>query len=204
LMMSRGLLIVISGPSGVGKNTVIDHLFKRQPDLKYSVSATTRIPRPNEIDGQHYFFLTETEFQKKIGNGEFLEWAKVYENYYGTPKLYVQQLLESGQDLVLDIEVQGAIQVKRSLPEAVLIFLAPPSLTELKKRLIGRNTEPEAELNKRFQYIKTEFESVSRYDYLIINNEIDLTCARIECIIQAEKYRVNRQEPALLDNILRS
>ena len=93
MMMSRGLLIVISGPSGVGKNTVIDHLFKRQPDLKYSVSATTRIPRPNEIDGQHYFFLTETEFQKKIGNGEFLEWAKVYENYYGTPKLYVQQLL---------------------------------------------------------------------------------------------------------------
>lgn len=204
MMMSRGLLIVISGPSGVGKNTVIDHLFQRQPDLKYSVSATTRTPRPNEIDGQHYFFLTEREFQKKISNGEFLEWAKVYEHYYGTPKQYVQQLLESGQDLVLDIEVQGAVQVKRSLPEAVLIFLAPPSLTELKKRLLGRNTEPEAELNKRLQYIETEFQSVSQYDYLIINQEIDLTCEQIECIIQAEKYKVNRQETALLDNILKS
>lgn len=203
-MMSRGLLIVISGPSGVGKNTVIDHLFQRQPDLKYSVSATTRTPRPNEIDGQHYFFLTETEFQKKISNGEFLEWAKVYGHYYGTPKQYVQQLLESGQDLVLDIEVQGAVQVKRSLPEAVLIFLAPPSLTELKKRLLGRNTEPEAELNKRLQYIETEFQSVSQYDYLIINQEIDLTCEQIECIIQAEKYKVNRQGTALLDNILKS
>lgn len=204
MMMSRGLLIVISGPSGVGKNTVIASLFKRQPGLKYSVSATTRAPRPNEVDGQHYFFLTETEFRKKIGNGEFLEWAKVYEHYYGTPKQYVQQLLESGQDLVLDIEVQGALQVKRSLPEAVLIFLAPPSLTELKRRLIGRNTEPEAELNKRLQYIETEFDSVPHYDYLIINQEIDLTCERIKCIIQAEKHRVSRQELALLNNILKS
>ncbi len=204
MMMSSGLLIVISGPSGVGKNTVINNLFNRQPGLKYSVSATTRAPRPNEIDGQHYFFLTDTEFQKKIGNGEFLEWAKVYEYYYGTPKQNVQQLLESGQDLVLDIEVQGALQVKRSLPDAVLIFLAPPSLSELKKRLIGRNTELKAELNKRLQYIKTEFQSIPQYDYLIVNQEIDLTCERIKCIIQAEKDRVNRQEPGLIDNILKS
>jgi guanylate kinase len=203
-MMSPGLLIVISGPSGVGKNTVINNLFKRQPGLRYSVSATTRAPRPNEIDGQHYFFLTEAEFQKKIGYGEFLEWAKVYENYYGTPKQNVQQLLESGQDLILDIEVQGALQVKRSLPGAVLIFLAPPSLSELKKRLIGRNTEPEVELNKRLRYTKTEFQSVPLYDYLIINREIDLTCERIECIIQAEKCKVCRQEPSLLDNIIES
>ena len=137
-------------------------------------------------------------------NGEFLEWAKVYENYYGTPKQNVQQLLESGQDLILDIEVQGALQVKRSLPGAVLIFLAPPSLSELKKRLIGRNTEPEVELNKRLRYIKTEFQSVPLYDYLIINREIDLTCERIECIIQAEKCKVCRQEPSLLDNIIES
>lgn len=203
-MMSPSLLIVVSGPSGVGKNTVINNLYIRKPDLRYSVSATTREPRPNEIDGQHYFFLTEAEFQKKIGYGEFLEWAKVYENYYGTPKQNVQQLLESGQDLILDIEVQGALQVKRSLPGAVLIFLAPPSLSELKKRLIGRNTEPEVELNKRLRYIKTEFQSVPLYDYLIINREIDLTCERIECIIQAEKCKVCRQEPSLLDNIIES
>ena len=203
-MMSPGLLIVISGPSGVGKNTVIDNLFTRKPDLRYSVSATTRVPRPNEIDGQHYFFLTETEFQHKINAGDFLEWARVYEHYYGTPKQYVKQLLASGRDVVLDIEIQGAIQIKRSLPEAVLIFLAPPSLTELKKRLIGRKTEPETELIKRFQYIETEFQSVPQYDYLVINQEICLTCERIECIIQAEKYRVNRQERNLLDNILNS
>jgi len=202
--MSPGLLIVISGTSGVGKNTVIDNLFTRKPDLRYSVSATTRVPRPNEIDGQHYFFLTETEFQHKINAGDFLEWARVYEHYYGTPKQYVKQLLASGRDVVLDIEIQEAIQIKRSLPEAVLIFLAPPSLTELKKRLIGRKTEPETELIKRFQYIETEFQSVPQYDYLVINQEICLTCERIECIIQAEKYRVNRQERNLLDNILNS
>lgn len=204
MMMSPGLLIVISGPSGVGKNTVINNLFNRKPGLKYSVSATTRTPRPNEIDGQHYFFLTETEFQKKIGNGEFLEWAKVYHHYYGTPKQYVHQLLESGQDLVMDIDVQGAIQVKHSLPEAVLIYLAPPSLTELKKRLLGRNTDSETEIIKRLQYIETEFRSIPQYDYLIINKEIDLTCEQIECIIQAEKFKVNRLETTLLDNILNS
>lgn len=203
-MMSRGLLIVISGPSGVGKNTVINNLFIRKPDLRYSVSATTRDPRPNEIDGQHYFFLKETEFQKKIIAGDFLEWAKVYEHYYGTPKEYVQQLLASGHEVVLDVDVQGALQVKKSLPEAVLIFLAPPSLTELKKRLAGRNTEQESELNKRLQYIETEFQMIPQYDYLVINQEIDLTCDQIECIILAEKCRVNRQPESLLNNILNS
>ncbi len=202
-MMSPSLLIVISGPSGVGKNTVINNLFKRKPDLRYSVSATTRTPRPNEIDGQHYFFLTETEFRNKIDTGDFLEWAKVYEHYYGTPKHYVQQLLASGHDVTLDVDVQGAIQVKHSLPEAVLIFLAPPSLTELKKRLAGRNTEMEEELNKRLQYIETEFQCIPQYDYLVINQEIDLTCERIECIILAEKCKVNRQEHNLLNNILK-
>ncbi len=204
MMMSPGLLIVISGPSGVGKNTVIDNLFNRKPDLRYSVSATTRAPRPNEIDGQHYFFLTETEFQNQIDAGDFLEWARVYGHYYGTPKQYVEQLLASGHDVILDIEVQGAVQIKRSLPEAVLIFLAPPSLTELKKRLTGRNTEQEMELSKRLQYIETEFQSTPQYDYLILNQEICLTCEQIECIIQAEKCRVNRQDRNLLNKILNS
>jgi guanylate kinase len=203
-MMSPSLLIVVSGPSGVGKNTVINNLYIRKPDLRYSVSATTREPRPNEIDGQHYFFLTETEFKTKITAGDFLEWAKVYENYYGTPKQHVQQLLASGCDVILDVDVQGALQVKKSLPEAVLIFLAPPSLTELKKRLSGRNTEPESELNKRLQYIETEFQMMPQYDYLLINKEINLTCDQIECIIQAEKCRVHRQQKSLLNNILNS
>ena len=202
--MSSGLLIVISGPSGVGKNTVINNLFNLKPQLKYSISATTRKPRPNEIDGQHYFFLTETEFQNRIKNGDFLEWAKVYEYYYGTPRQYVQNLLQAGHDVVLDIDVQGGKQIKRSMPEAVLIFLAPPSMTELKNRLRGRNTESETELTKRIRYIETEFESIPFYDYLVINREIDLTCELIECIIQAEKSKVKRTEPNLVKKILNS
>lgn len=202
--MSSGLLIVISGPSGVGKNTVINNLFNLRSQLKYSISATTRKPRPNEIDGQHYFFLTETEFQNRIKNGDFLEWAKVYEYYYGTPRQYVQNLLQAGHDVVLDIDVQGGKQIKRSMPEAVLIFLAPPSMTELKNRLRGRNTESETELTKRIRYIETEFESIPFYDYLVINREIDLTCELIECIIQAEKSKVKRIEPNLVKKILNS
>lgn len=202
--MSSGLLIVISGPSGVGKNTVINNLFNLRSQLKYSISATTRKPRPNEIDGQHYFFLTETEFQNRIKNGDFLEWAKVYEYYYGTPRQYVQNLLQAGHDVVLDIDVQGGKQIKRSMPEAVLIFLAPPSMTELKNRLRGRNTESETELTKRIRYIETEFESIPFYDYLVINREIDLTCELIECIIQAEKSKVKRTEPNLVKKILNS
>ncbi len=200
--MSRGLLIVVSGPSGVGKNTIIANLLNRAPNLQYSISATTRAPRPNEIDGQHYFFLSEAEFTKRIESGAFLEWAKVYQHYYGTPKPTVEEKLNAGIDLILDIDVQGAIQVKKSLPEAILIFLSPPSIEELKRRLIGRKTEPEAEILERLRYIETEFKAVSNYDYFIVNQEIDLTCAKIEGIIHVEKFRVCRQEPNFLDKIL--
>ena len=200
--MPRGLLIVISGPSGVGKNTVISNLFNCLPGLKYSVSATTRAPRPSEIDGQHYFFLTENEFTKRIETGAFLEWAKVYQHYYGTPRSYVEEMLAKGVELVLDIDVQGAAQIKRALPEAILIFLSPPSLTELKQRLIGRKTELESEIMLRLQNIEIELQSVSDYDYFIVNREIDLTCQQIECIIQAERNKVKHQDPNFLDKIL--
>jgi guanylate kinase len=201
--MSRGLLIVVSGPSGVGKNTIISNLFNCLPDLKYSVSATTREPRPSEIDGQNYFFLTEAEFTKRIADNAFLEWAKVYQHYYGTPRSYVEKMLSDGVDLALDIDVQGAAQIKKALPEAVLIFLSPPSLSELKQRLIGRKTELESEIELRLQYIETEFQAVPLYDYFIVNREIDLTCKQIECIIQAERNKVSRQEPNFLVKILR-
>lgn len=200
--MQRGLLIVISGPSGVGKNTIISNLFSRLPYLKYSISATTRTPRVNEIDGQHYFFLNEAEFQQRIKSEAFLEWAKVYEHYYGTPKSYVLEQLDAGVNLVLDVDVQGAAKVKCSLPEAILIFLSPPSVKELQERLIGRKTESESEIMRRLQYIGTEFKAAPEYDYFIINREIDLTCQQIECIIHAEKSRVFRQESNFLDKIL--
>jgi guanylate kinase len=200
--MPRGLLIVVSGPSGVGKNTIISNLFTRIPGLKYSISATTRAPRLNENDGQHYFFLTEDEFTKRIEANDFLEWAKVYQHYYGTPRSYVEEMLDSGVNLVLDIDVQGAAQIKKALPEAILIFLSPPSLIELKQRLIGRKTELESEIMLRLQYIETELKAVSEYDYFIVNREIDLTCQQIECIIQSERDRVCRQEANFLDKIL--
>lgn len=201
--MQKGLLIVISGPSGVGKNTIISNLFKKLPKLKYSISATTRSPRPNEVDGQHYFFLSETEFLEKIDQTEFLEWAKVYQYYYGTPKEQVFQLLNAGDDVILDVDVQGALQIKKSYPEAVLVFLAPPSLQELKNRLINRQTEADSQIAIRLQYIETEFKAAPEYDYFLINEDIDLTCHQIECIILAEKCRISRQEANFLDKILR-
>lgn len=200
--MPRGLLIVVSGPSGVGKNTIITNLINCLPDLQYSISATTRGPRPNEIDGQHYFFLSETEFTKRIAAGAFLEWAKVYQHYYGTPRFYVEEKLAKGSNLILDIDVQGAAKIKRTMPEAILIFLSPPSLTELKQRLIGRKTELESEIMLRLQNLENELKAVPEYDYFIVNREIDLTCRQIQCIIQAERSRISRQEPDFLDKIL--
>lgn len=200
--MQEGLLIVISGPSGVGKNTIINNLFKKLPDLSYSISATTRSPRPNEVDGQHYFFLTEADFLQKIDNSEFLEWAKVYQYYYGTPKETVFESLKSGKNVVLDVDVQGALQIRKSYPKAILIFLAPPSVKELKNRLIGRHTEPEEQVAERLKYITKEFQCAPEYDYLVINRQIDLTCSQIECIIHAEKCRISRLEKGCLETIL--
>ncbi len=197
--MPRGLLIVVSGPSGVGKNTVISNLFNYLPNLNYSISATTRAPRQGEIDGKNYFFLSDSEFTQRIAAGDFLEWAQVYRHYYGTPRSYVEKMLTGGLDLVLDIDVQGAAQIKKALPEAILIFLAPPSLSELKMRLMGRKTELESEIMLRLKNIDKELQAVPEYDYFIVNREIDLTCRQIECIIQSERLKVSRQEPGFLD-----
>jgi guanylate kinase len=200
--MQEGLLIVISGPSGVGKNTIINSLFDKLPNLNYSISATTRNPRPNETDGQHYFFLSEADFLQKINDSEFLEWAKVYQYYYGTPKDTVFQILKRGNDVILDVDVQGALQIKRAFSKAVLIFLAPPSIRELKNRLIGRRTEQETQVAERLKYITKEFRCAPEYDYLVVNQEINLTCSQIECIILAEKCRISRLEKDCLDIIL--
>ncbi len=201
--MPRGLLIVVSGPSGVGKNTVISDLFNYLPTLNYSISATTRTPRQGEIDGKNYFFLSDSEFTQRIAAGDFLEWAQVYRHYYGTPRSYVEKMLTGGLDLVLDIDVQGAAQIKKALPETILIFLAPPSLSELKMRLMGRQTELEAEILLRLKNIDKELQAVPEYDYFIVNREIDLTCRQIECIIQSERLKVSRQEKGFLDKIFR-
>ncbi len=189
----KGLLLVISGPAGVGKGTINLSLISRNNDIRMSVSATTRAPRPGEIDGVHYFFKSEEEFQNMINNGAFLEYMKVFNtHYYGTPKSFVEQELSEGRSVILEIDVQGAMRVKSAYPDAVLIFIAPPSMSELKSRLIHRGTESSEAIERRFETAYQEMELVDRYDYVVVNDILDLAIARTEDIIVAERCRVSR------------
>ena len=189
----KGLLLVISGPAGVGKGTINLSLISRNSDICMSVSATTRSPRPGEIDGVHYFFKSEDEFQKMIESGAFLEYMRVFNtHYYGTPKSFVEQELAEGRSVILEIDVQGAMRVKAAYPDAVLIFIAPPSMSELKSRLIHRGTESSEAIERRFETAYQEMELVDRYDYVVVNDILDLAIARTEDIIVAERCRVSR------------
>ncbi len=189
----RGLLLVVSGPAGVGKGTVNSALIERNPSMKMSVSATTRSPRPGEIEGIHYFFKNEEEFVRMIQNNEFLEYMHVFStNYYGTPKAFVDEELDHGYDVILEIDVQGAMKVRQSCPEAVLIFIAPPSMSTLKSRLIGRGTETMAAIEKRFATAFEEMKLMNEYDYIVVNNVVDVAVNRVEAIIEAEKCRPAR------------
>ena len=189
----KGLLLVISGPAGVGKGTINLSLISRNSDIRMSVSATTRSPRPGEIDGVHYFFKTDAEFQKMIESGAFLEYMRVFNtHYYGTPKSFVEQELDEGRSVILEIDVQGAMRVKAAYPDAVLIFIAPPSMSELKSRLIHRGTESSEAIERRFETAYQEMELVDRYDYVVINDILDQAIVRTEDIIVAERCRVSR------------
>mgnify|MGYP001055036534 FL=1 len=189
----KGLLLVISGPAGVGKGTINLSLISRNSDIRMSVSATTRAPRPGEIDGVHYFFTSEEEFQKMIESGAFLEYMRVFNtHYYGTPKSFVEQELDEGRSVILEIDVQGAMRVKAAYPDAVLIFIAPPSMSELKSRLIHRGTESSEAIERRFETAYHEMELVDRYDYVVVNDILDLAIARTEDIIVAERCKVSR------------
>lgn len=187
-----GLLIVISGPSGVGKGTVCTLLRKKMPQLVYSVSVTTRAPRQGEQDGVNYFFTTVSEFEKMIQEGKLIEWAQYVGNYYGTPREFVEQTLEEGKDVLLEIDVQGALQVKKVFPEAIFIFLLPPTMDDLRKRIEGRGTESPKVLDQRLQAATKEYEFLDRYDYVVINDEIEQACHRIQSIILAEHSRAER------------
>ena len=189
----RGLLVVLSGPSGVGKATVRKALFK-SPDHKftYSVSMTTRKPREGEIEGQDYFFVSEEEFLQRIKDGRFLEYAKFVGNYYGTPIEQVQQMMDQGDEVVLEIEVEGAMQVKAKMPDAVLIFIAPPTYGALKTRLLGRGTETEDIIMERISKAHRELTLAAGYDYIVINDDVDNAADRIKAIIRAEHARCRR------------
>ncbi|MBM7685510.1 guanylate kinase [Defluviitalea raffinosedens] len=188
---NKGIVVIISGPSGSGKGTIVKEMIKYD---KYalSISVTTRSPRVGEEDGVHYFFKSKQEFEEMIHKGELIEWAEFCENYYGTPKSYVEKMLREGKDVILEIEVQGALKVKESNPEAVLIFIVPPSLTELKNRLVGRGTEKEEIIEKRLKRALEELDMIEKYDYLVVNDSIKDAAEKIHTIVEAEHLKANR------------
>lgn len=192
----QGMLVVISGPSGVGKGTLVKELKRRMPDLRHSVSVTTRAPRPGEEDGVHYFFRSEEEFQKMVENDELIEWSQFVNGlYYGTPRSYVQQQLAAGQDVVLEIDVKGAIQVKERVPNGVYVFLLPPTMQELEARLRKRQTEAAEAIRQRLSIAVDELNFLPLYDFQVVNDDLANAARKLESIIIAERCRVGRHLP---------
>lgn len=195
--MSRGFLLVISGPSGCGKGTICKELLRRDKDLIFSISATTRKPRVGEIHGKNYFFVDEKKFNSMVEKGEFLEYAHVHNNRYGTPKKFVMNNVEKGEIVLLEIDVQGALQVKKVYPEAVFIFILPPSMEELRKRITKRGTETKKDIDIRLKNALKELEFVDEYDYFVINDKVADAVDNIEAIITAEQLKVKRHKNLL-------
>ena len=195
-MSTRGMLIVLSGPSGVGKGTVRKAIFEQDNNkFHYSVSMTTRQKRPGEVDGKDYYFVTTEEFEKEIAVGQMLEYAKYVDNYYGTPLKYVNEMLDAGKDVFLEIEVNGAMQVRKKCPDGLFIFLTPPDLMELRRRIIERGTDSLAMIDKRMHKAVGEIEMMQNYDYAVVNDEVPKAVEKIKTIIRAERWRVKRFLP---------
>lgn len=198
-MSNRGLLIVLSGPSGCGKGTVLKRVLEKSPNTVVSVSATTRLPREGETDGKHYFFITRAEFEQKIAEGAFLEYAEYSDNYYGTPKAWVEEHRNAGQNVVLEIEVQGGKQIIERCPDAVSVFLTSPSMEELERRLRGRGTESEEKIQARLERAVWELTQMDAYRYLIVNDEVEAAADRLLDIIELEteiKQEMGQNDPS--------
>jgi guanylate kinase len=197
--MGKGLLFVVSGPSGTGKGTICKALVEKAA-IALSVSMTTRKARPNEVNGKNYYFVTRQEFQDCIDQQGFLEYAEVYGNYYGTPKKPVYDLLESGRDVVLEIDIQGAMRIREVSPKAIFIFILPPSMTELRKRITGRGSESQDAIDLRLGEALEEVSYIDKYDYCVVNDEVDKAVEKVIAIMNAEHYRVSEDIYSLIEN----
>ncbi len=198
-MSKKGILIVVSGFSGAGKGTLMNRLTTKYDNYVLSVSATTREPRPGELEGKDYFFKTETEFEKMIAKDELIEYAKYVDHFYGTPKSNVEEQLDAGRDVILEIELQGALKVKEKYPDALLLFVLPPTIAELKNRLIKRGTESLEVIQNRLDRAKEEVDYLEQYDYLVVNDDLETCVDEIHGIIQAEHARTGRNQEFIAD-----
>ncbi len=187
-----GLLVVVSGPSGVGKGTILKRLFTQRSDCRFSVSATTRSPRPGEVDGESYRFVTIQDFEEAIEQHHFIEWARVFDHYYGTPEESVVQLCQAGYHVILDIDVQGALQVFKKVPDAVSVFIMPPSLQVLEARLRERQTEQEEEILQRLAVARSEMREYPRYDYIVVNDTVKQAAGQLSSILDVEVLKSKR------------